>query len=73
MAVASSTLYYSTKKASFQDFLVVLTDKGRKAFFHHRDFHKKMIRSAVKGLDEAEMKAFIKCLKNPCDFFDGIE
>ena len=25
--------------------LVVLTDKGRKAFFHHRDFHKKMIRS----------------------------
>ena len=53
--------------------LVVLTDKGRKAFFHHRDFHKKMIRSAVKGLDEAEMKAFIKCLKNLCDFFDGIE
>ena len=53
--------------------LVVLTDKGRRAFFHHRDFHKKMIRSAVKGLDENEMKAFIKCLKNLCDFFDGIE
>lgn len=53
--------------------LVVLTDKGRKAFFHHRDFHKKMIRSAIKGLDESEMRAFIKCLKNLCDFFDGIE
>lgn len=53
--------------------LVVLTEKGRKAFFHHRDFHKKMIRSAIRGLNEEEMKAFIKCLKNLCDFFDGIE
>lgn len=50
--------------------LVALTDKGRKAFFHHRDFHKLMIRSAVKGLDEAEMKALISCLTKLNTFFE---
>jgi len=32
--------------------LVTLTEKGRKAFFHHRDFHKKMIKALMKDLDE---------------------
>lgn len=42
---------------------VVLEDKGRKAFFTHRDFHKKMIKAIVKDLDEDEMKIMIKgCL-----------
>ena len=31
--------------------LVTLTEKGRKAFFHHRDFHKKMIKALMKDLD----------------------
>ncbi len=30
--------------------LVVLTEKGRKAFFHHREFHRHIIRSIVKNL-----------------------
>ena len=42
--------------------LVTLTEKGRKAFFHHRDFHKNMIRSIVKDLDEDEMRLLYKCL-----------
>lgn len=50
---------------------VSLTEKGRKAFFHHRDFHKNMIRSAIKGLDEAEMTALISCLSKLNDFFQG--
>ena len=49
--------------------LVSLTEKGRKAFFHHRDFHKAMIRSAVKGLDEEEMAALISCLNKLNGFF----
>ncbi len=49
--------------------LVSLTEKGRKAFFHHRDFHKAMIRSAVKGLDEEEMAALIRCLTKLNGFF----
>ena len=53
--------------------LVSLTDKGRRAFFHHRDFHKAMIKSAVKGLDEDEMKALISCLEKLNRFFEGSE
>jgi len=49
--------------------LVSLTEKGRKAFFHHRDFHKAMIRSAVKGLEEEEMAALISCLNKLNGFF----
>lgn len=43
---------------------VTLTEKGRKAFFHHRDFHKRMIRAIVKGLDEEEMEILYRCLTN---------
>lgn len=49
--------------------LVNLTDKGRKAFYHHRDFHKHMIQSIVKDLDEDEMRVLIKCLQNLDEFF----
>lgn len=49
--------------------LVTLTEKGRKAFFHHRDFHKNMIRSAVKGLNEEEMNALISCLTKLNQYF----
>ena len=50
--------------------LVRLTEKGRKAFFHHRDFHRQMIRSVVKDLEEDEMKVLIKCLQKLTRFFD---
>lgn len=50
--------------------LVKLTEKGRKAFFHHRDFHRRMIHSIVKDLEEDEMKVLIRCLQNLTKFFD---
>ena len=43
---------------------VLLTEKGKKAF------HKKMIKSIVKDLDEEEMKVLIRCMYNLNDFFD---
>lgn len=49
--------------------LVSLTDKGKKAFYHHRDFHKNMIKSIIKDLDEDEMKVLIKSLYNLNAFF----
>ena len=49
--------------------LVTLTEKGRKAVYHHRDFHKKMIYSLVKDLDESEMRVLIKSLANIDKFF----
>ena len=53
--------------------LVSLTDKGRKAFFHHRDFHKHMIQAVVKDLDEDETKVLIKCLRNISSFLLSIK
>lgn len=50
--------------------LVTLTEKGRKAFFHHRDFHKKMIRTIVKDLNEDEMKVLIRCMQKLDQFFE---
>ena len=50
--------------------LVVLTEKGRKAFFHHRDFHKKMIRTIVRDLNEEEMKVLIRCMQKLDQFFE---
>lgn len=49
---------------------VKLTDKGRKAFFHHRDFHKKMIRAIVKDLSDEEMEALYRCLVNLNSFLE---
>lgn len=64
---------YIVRERSTEDkrvVLVTLTEKGRKAFFHHRDFHKAMIRSAISGLDEDERKALINCLTKLNDFFE---
>lgn len=52
--------------------LVVLTEKGKRAFFHHRDFHKKMIKSIVKDLNEDEMRTIIKGLLNLNEFLTTI-
>lgn len=63
---------YVIRERSRQDkrmVLVTLTEKGRKAFFHHRDFHKNMIKAIVKDLDEEEAKVLIRCLENLNTFF----
>lgn len=49
---------------------VILTEKGRKAFFHHRDFHKKMIKAIVKDLSEEEMEILYRCLVNLNGFLE---
>jgi DNA-binding MarR family transcriptional regulator len=53
--------------------LVKLTDRGKKAFYHHRDFHKNMIKAIIKDLDEEEMKVMVKCLVSLNNFFTNIE
>ena len=63
---------YIVRQRSTEDkrvVLVTLTEKGRKAFFHHRDFHKQMIREIVKDLKEDEMEVLIRCLQNLDRFF----
>ena len=63
---------YVIRERSENDKRVVflnLTEKGRKAFFHHRDFHKKMIKSAVANLSDDEREALMRCLTKLNDFF----
>ncbi|MGN0166730.1 MAG: MarR family winged helix-turn-helix transcriptional regulator [Acetatifactor sp.] len=49
---------------------VLLTEKGKKAFYHHRDFHKKMIKAIEKDLSEDEMEILYRCLKNVSGFLE---
>ena len=63
---------YITRTRSDKDKRVVyitLTERGRKAFFHHRDFHKNMIKSVVVGLTDDEKRLLYKCLKKLDNFF----
>ena len=67
---------YIKRERSTEDKRVVyvtLTEKGRKAFFHHRDFHKEMIKAAVRGLEEDEMRALISCWDKLDRFFASDE
>lgn len=52
---------------------VTLTERGKKAFYHHRDFHKNMIRAAVKGLEDDEKRMLYKCLVKLEEFFSPKE
>ncbi|MCM1063820.1 MAG: MarR family transcriptional regulator [Eubacterium sp.] len=52
---------------------VLLTEKGKKAFYHHRDFHKKMIKAIIKDLSEEEMEILYRCLQNLNRFLDPEE
>lgn len=64
---------YIQRERSLEDKRVVyvtLTEKGRKAFYHHRDFHKRMIRAIVKDLKEDETEILYRCLVNLNSFLE---
>lgn len=65
---------YINRERSTKDRRVVyvtLTEKGKKAYNHHRDFHKKMIHSIVDHLNDTEKEVMLKCLNNLVDFFNS--
>ena len=83
MAVTVSTLTtnmngrekkgYIRRERSLEDKRVVyvrLTEKGKKAFYHHWDFHKKMIKAMVRDLSEEEMEILYRCLQNLNHFLE---
>lgn len=49
--------------------LVSLTDKGRKAFLHHKQFHERMIEAVVEQLSEEEKQVLEKALSRINQFF----
>lgn len=50
--------------------LVSLTEKGKRAFAHHKRFHDEMIRQVLKGLDGQEQEILRKALLNLMGFFE---
>lgn len=67
---------YTVRKRSETDRRVVfifLTEKGKKAYFHHAEFHEQMTDAVMNGLDEEEIKVLVKTLHGLTGFFRQYE
>ena len=51
--------------------LVSLSDKGEKAYLHHKIFHEKMVMAVLDGLNPQETKDLTKALLKLQKFFDN--
>lgn len=63
---------YVVRERSSQDRRVVnirLTKKGKKAYHHHADFHRKMTEAVVSALSEDEIPVLVKTLDSLSEFF----
>lgn len=49
--------------------LISLTEKGEKAFHHHKQFHEEMINATLEGLDQEQTAVLVKALRNLSTFF----
>jgi Transcriptional regulators len=49
--------------------LISLSMKGKKAFAHHKEFHKKMIEAMLEGLSSSETEVLVKALTNLKEYF----
>lgn len=63
---------YVKRERSEEDRRVVyiaLTEKGEKAFCHHEQFHRQMTNAVIEKLDDEEIDALVKMLKDISAFF----
>lgn len=49
--------------------LLSLTEKGKRAYEHHQNFHKEMIKAALVQFDEQETKILLESLGGLADYF----
>ena len=52
---------------------VRLTEKGKRAFFHHQEYHHKMTEAVIQSLKEEEIPVLVKTLKGLSEFFRNYE
>lgn len=52
---------------------IMLTAKGKLAYRHHAEFHRKMTEALVEGLDPEETKLLVRALTNLKNFFENYE
>ncbi len=65
---------YVTRQRSEEDRRVIflrLTEKGKRAYEHHRDYHRQMTDAVVSRLDENEIPILMKTLAGLSEFFRG--
>ena len=63
---------YVLRKRSEQDRRVVyvrLTEKGRKAYHHHAEYHEQMTDAVMRQLNEEEIGVLVKTLNGLSEFF----
>ena len=53
--------------------LVSLSEKGERAYAHHRMFHERMVLAVLEGLDKEETEVLMKALGNLQRFFRNYE
>ncbi len=51
---------------------VSLTERGRKAYYHHEQFHRNMIEHIKKGMNEQETSVLICTLAKLADYFQEL-
>ncbi len=51
--------------------LISLSEKGVKAYEHHRRFHEEMVEATLEGLNESETEVLVRSLQNLSNFFKG--
>lgn len=63
---------YVTRKRSTEDKRVVmirLTDRGRRAYYHHEQFHRQMIKNIAAEMNQQEAEVLIYALAKLVDYF----
>ena len=63
-----------TRHRSEEDRRVVflrLTEKGVRAYEHHREYHRQMTEAVLDRLSEEELPVLVKALKDLAEFFRG--
>lgn len=67
---------YVVRERSETDRRVVnvrLTEKGKAAFYHHKEFHHRMTEAVIQSLDEGEIPVLLKTLRGLSEFFRNYE
>ena len=65
---------YVKRQRSEEDRRVVfldLTEKGKRAYEHHREYHRQMTEAVLARLNDEEVSVLTKALKDLSDFFRG--
>ena len=68
--------HYAERNRSEADRRIVnisLTEKGRRAYYHHRDFHDQMTDAVIRHLSEQEVEVLARALNNLSEFFRDYE